>query len=79
MNEVKLADIMFSLLSVCLSVRIWLQCSINANCSKTVKDTDLKFNKHVHRDSQDNLGQGLHILTALPTNLQPSILYMEVK
>jgi len=27
--------------------------ALNANCSKTVKDTDLKFDKHIHRDSPD--------------------------
>jgi len=57
---VKLADIMFSLLSVCLSVSLcthgcWVFHTqyINANYSNMVKDTDYKFDKHVHRDSPD--------------------------
>ena len=52
-NGVKLADIMFSLLcvclSVCLSVRTWLQCSTH----NTFKAMDFKFDKHVHRESPD--------------------------
>ena len=57
-NGVKLADIMFSLLSVCVSVcahtaAVFHTEYINANCSNTVKDTDFKFHKHVPRDSLD--------------------------
>ena len=57
-NVVKLADIMFSLLSVCLSVcahmaGVFHTQYINANCSNTVKDTDFKFDKHIHRESPD--------------------------
>ena len=58
MNGVKLADIMFSLLCVCVSVCAYMAAVfhtqyVNANCSNTVKDTDFKFDNHVHRDSPD--------------------------
>jgi len=33
--------------------KIWHEVALYANCSKTVKDTNFKFDKHVHRDSPD--------------------------
>jgi len=70
-NEVKLADIMFSLLSVCLSVHTCLLCCLNANCSKTVKDTDVKFDKHVRGDSPDTIPRKIFEKGAWPGSRDP--------
>ena len=43
-------------------LNVW---ALNANCSKTVKDTDFKFAKQVHRDSPDTVSY-THL--TLPTN-----------
>ena len=40
-------------LFVCLCVRSGRSWELNANSSKTVEATDIKFDKHVPRDSPD--------------------------
>jgi len=52
-------------------VRTWLQYSINANCSKTVKVTDLQFDKHVHKDSPDTTPQKIFQKGAWPGSREP--------
>jgi len=60
MKEVNGGDNVFvRCVSVCLCVRSGpvnhssLKWALNANSSKTVKDTDFKFDRHVSRESPD--------------------------
>ena len=61
---------------VCLSVcahmaAVFHTQYINANCYNTVKVTDVKFDKHVPRDSQDMIPRKIFDKGAWPESREP--------